>query len=209
MTWADFYLFCFAFGFLFSLVTVLTGHLHLDFGGHDAGTVDIGDTSYLGDAPADASSGHVHHGHVSPFNLGTISAFLAWFGGTGFLATKFYRTWYMTTLVMAIAAGVAGGWIVYLFLVKVLMRSRAELDAADYDMVGVLGRVSAAIRSDGIGEILFSQEGVRRAAPARSEAGEAIPTATEVVVTRYENGIAYVRRWDEMSGDAGAQSTSA
>ena len=27
------------------------------------------------------------------------------------------------------------------------------------------------------------------------------PSHTEVIVTRYEKGIAYVRRWDEMSGD--------
>jgi membrane protein implicated in regulation of membrane protease activity len=209
MTWADFYLFCFAFGFLFSLVTVLTGHLHLDIGGHHAGTVDVGDTSYLGDGSAETADGGVHHGHVSPFNLGTIAAFLAWFGGTGFLTTKFYRMWYMTTLVMAIAAGLAGGWVVYLFLSKVLMRSRAELDEADYDMVGVLGRVSASIRTNGIGEILFSQEGIRRASPARSETGDAIPSGMEVVVTRYEDGIAYVRRFDEMSGDAGTQATGA
>src|SRR5690606_46604 len=109
----------------------------------------------------------------------------------------------------AIAGGVAGGWIVYLFLVKVLFRSREHLDPADYDMIGVLGRVTGTIRMGGIGEILFSQEGIRRAAPARSEAGDAIPKGTEVVVTRYENGIAYVRRWDEMTGDAGVQTTGA
>ena len=34
--------------------------------------------------------------------------------------------------------------------------------------------------------------------PARSDEGFAIPKGTEVVVTRYEQGIAYVRPWEEL-----------
>jgi membrane protein implicated in regulation of membrane protease activity len=88
--------------------------------------------------------------------------------------------------------------LVYLFLSRVLMRSREELNPADYEMVGVLGRVSGAIRSEGIGEILFSRDGARRASAARSDDGTAISHGEEVVVTRYENGIAYVRRWEDL-----------
>ena len=43
--------------------------------------------------------------------------------------------------------------------------------------------------------MIYSQEGTRRAAAARSEDGIAIPKGTEVMVTRYEKGIAYVRPW--------------
>jgi hypothetical protein len=59
--------------------------------------------------------------------------------------------------------------------------------------------VSGTIRSDGIGEIQFSQNGVRRFAVARSEAGVAIPRDVEVVVMRYEQGVAWVRPWDEVA----------
>jgi hypothetical protein len=38
----------------------------------------------------------------------------------------------------------------------------------------------------------------------RSEGGSPIAKGTEVVVTRYERGIAYVRTWDEVSGQAEA-----
>jgi hypothetical protein len=48
---------------------------------------------------------------------------------------------------------------------------------------------------------VYSQAGTRRVCGARSEDGTAIPKGTEVVVTRYEKGIAYVRLWSEMSGD--------
>ena len=43
--------------------------------------------------------------------------------------------------------------------------------------------------------------GTRRVCGARSEDGSAIAKGTEVVVTRYEKGIAYVRLWSEMSGE--------
>jgi hypothetical protein len=47
--------------------------------------------------------------------------------------------------------------------------------------------------------MIFSQAGTRRAAPARSEDGVAIAKGIEVVVTRYERGIAYVRPWEELT----------
>jgi hypothetical protein len=67
-------------------------------------------------------------------------------------------------------------------------------------MVGVLGRVSGRIRAGGTGEMIFSQEGSRRSAAVRSEDGTEIVRDTEVVVTRFEKGIAYVRRWEDLTG---------
>ncbi len=65
-------------------------------------------------------------------------------------------------------------------------------------MTGVLAKVSDSIRdSNSTGEIIFSQTGARRAAAARSEDGSAIQRDTEVIVMRYERGIAYVRPFDE------------
>ncbi len=55
------------------------------------------------------------------------------------------------------------------------------------------------MRENGTGEMIFSQDGVRRAASARSEDGRPIAKGVEVVVTRYERGIAYVRPWEEIS----------
>ena len=45
--------------------------------------------------------------------------------------------------------------------------------------------------------MIYSQEGTRRVAGARSEDGAAIPKGVEVMVTRYEKGIAYVRPWED------------
>ncbi len=66
-------------------------------------------------------------------------------------------------------------------------------------MTGVLGKLSMPIRAGGTGELIYSQEGTRRCAGARSEDGSAIPKGAEVIVTRYEKGIAYVRPWDDFA----------
>jgi len=76
-----------------------------------------------------------------------------------------------------------------------------SLDPADYEMTGVLGRLSIPIRPGGTGELIYSQEGTRRVTGARSEDGEAIPRGSEVMVTRYEKGIAYVRPWEDPAGE--------
>jgi hypothetical protein len=65
----------------------------------------------------------------------------------------------------------------------------------------VLGRLCAPIRAGGTGEMIYAQMGTRRVCGARSDNGSAIPKGREVVVTRYEKGLAYVRLWSEMSGE--------
>ena len=141
---------------------------------------------------------------VSPFNPPAIAAFLAWFGGTGYLLTRFSAIWMGSILLLAVLAGLAGGAIIFFFLAKVLMSDQQFLDPADFEMMGVLGKLSVPIREGGTGELIYSQMGTRRVCGARSEDGSAIAKGTEVVVTRYEKGIAYVRLWSEMSGEGDA-----
>jgi hypothetical protein len=86
-------------------------------------------------------------------------------------------------------------------LAKVLLGREAPLDPADYDMIGVLGKLSIPIRPSGTGELIYSQEGTRRVCGARSEDGAAISRGSEVIVTRYEKGIAYVRPWQDPAGE--------
>jgi hypothetical protein len=221
MTWANFYLICFAVGFCFSFFSFLfggarTGRLHLPhFHGHAGGAhlpsasisaahgpVAGGHAPVAGDAGAAAASTHTHQvGGVSPFNFVTLTAFLAWFGGTGYLLTRYSGLWIGFGLLASVTSGVVGGGIVFLFLSKVLISDEENMDPADYEMVGVLGRICSSIREGGTGELIYTQMGTRRVCGARSDDGSAIPKGIEVVVARYEKGIAYVRLWSEMSGD--------
>src|SRR5262249_13052295 len=141
--------------------------------------------------------GHAAHGAnaahgVSPFNFFTIAVFLAWFGGTGYLLTRYSTIVFALGLMISALVGLVSASIVFVFLARVLMTPDAHLNPADYEMVGVVGRVSCPIREGGTGEVIYSQMGTRRAAPARSEDNVAIDRDTEVTVTRYEKGIAYV-----------------
>ena len=135
-----------------------------------------------------------------PFlNFGTITAFLAWFGGSGYLLTRYSSFVVAGVLMLAVVTGLAGASIVFWFVAKLLLKHDRELDPADYDRVGVLARISSPVREGGTGEIIFSQEGTRNTCGARSEGDEALARGTEVIVTRYEHGIAYVRRWEELA----------
>jgi membrane protein implicated in regulation of membrane protease activity len=142
----------------------------------------------------------VSEAQISPINFATVTAFLAWFGGAGYLMTRYGSFWSMLGLGVAVLVGLAGAWIVLAILRKLITREE-NLDPADYQMVGVLGRVTSSIREGGTGEITFVQGGTRHAVGARSEDGSAIAREEEVVVTRYEDGIAYVRRWEEMANE--------
>jgi hypothetical protein len=66
-------------------------------------------------------------------------------------------------------------------------------------VTGVVGRVSEAIRVGGTGELLYEQLGARRSVPARADLGEVIERGEEVFVVRYEEGIAYVRKWEDLT----------
>jgi membrane protein implicated in regulation of membrane protease activity len=189
MSWETFYFFCFCVGFLCSLVSFLAGtthlHLHLPRGFH----------GHVGHPGAGGGKGSTQ----SPINFGTVAAFLAWFGGAGYLLSRYSSIWALVALGLALLSGLAGAAAVFWFLFKVLLKHDRDLDPADYEMVGVLGRLSTTVRENGTGEMIFSQDGVRRAASARSEDGRPIARGVEVMVTRYERGIAYVRPWEEMS----------
>lgn len=207
MTWADFYLICFAVGFCLSFFSFVfggarTGHLHLPhFHGHAGAHLPAPTASGHIPAAAGARGIHSQAGGASPFNFVTFTAFLAWFGGTGFLLTRYSTVWVGAGLLASIASGLLGGGVVFLFLTKVLMSGDENMDPADYEMVGVFGRICSPIREGGTGEMIYTQMGTRRVCGARSDDDNGIAKGTEVVVTRYEKGIAYVRLWADMSGD--------
>jgi hypothetical protein len=88
MTWANFYLICFAVGLAFSVLSFFAGglrwHLHLPHLPH----------AVHGPAVS-GHSGSAKGGPVSPFNPVSFAAFLAWFGGTGYLLTRFWTIWFV------------------------------------------------------------------------------------------------------------------
>jgi hypothetical protein len=190
----NWYLVCFGIGLALSVLTFFGGFGHLQIGHFHGGHFHLAHT-HAGHVQTHASG---HDTGLSPLNGFTFMAFLCWFGGTGYLLCRFSPLWAVGVFAVAIISGLAGAAIIFWFLARVLLPRERVLTAEDTEMTGVLARISSPIREGGTGEIAYSQGGARRAAAARSDAGAAIAVDVEVVVLRYERGIAYVRPWSEL-----------
>ena len=199
MTMDTFYLVCFGVGLVLSVVSVLGGFAHLHLGhlhvGH-SGLAHHGMGAHGSGAQGSGSKG------LSAVNGFTFTAFLCWFGGAGYLLHRYSIFVAPLVLLLSVVSGLFGAALLWAILFKVLIPRERVLNSEDTEMTGVLAKVSDSIRSNGgIGEILFLQTGARRCSAARSDDGRTIERGTEVVVIRYERGIAYVRPWAELEGD--------
>lgn len=207
--WPNLFLVCFIVGFVLALLAAISGLLELHLPGN------LGHVFHL---HTHAPHLHVPHGHVavngphaahgaggiSPINFPTIMAFLAWFGGAGYLLTSVYGMWYLAALFFASLAGLIGASIVFWFFVKVMMANERPMDPTEFRVIGAVGTLTLGIREGGTGELVYVQGGARKTSAARSEDGSPIPKGTEVAVTSFERGVAYVRRWEELAEESTA-----
>jgi membrane protein implicated in regulation of membrane protease activity len=208
MTWSDFYLVCFLVGFSLSVLSFLAGavHIHLPFkmhmpfhGAHHGGGIHAhGHGAQSGSSTSGA--------HLSWFNASTAMAFLAWFGGIGYILTLRSHLVAVVALVFAILGGLGASWMVFKFMVKLMNAESSHLKDEDYRHEGLVCTVTSPIRENGTGEIHYMQNGVRRSAGARSHDGKPLEKGAEVVIERYENGVAYVHRWEEFTQLSAASS---
>ncbi|MGE3270016.1 MAG: hypothetical protein AB7P40_14785 [Chloroflexota bacterium] len=202
------FVFCFVFGVAMSLVSFAFGALHGGDAGHLGGGEDGGlhlgggDGAGAGADAVDATAAGDHGGmQVSPLNLQTVTAFLAFFGGSGWVLYSSAGLGAALALIAATLVGLGGGGVVFLFLVKVLLAGQRFMDPAASRMEGTVAHVTMAIRAGGTGEIGFSRDGSRRSEGARSATGQPIEVGTEVVIVRYERGLAYVEPWASYAGE--------
>ncbi|CAA9547311.1 MAG: hypothetical protein AVDCRST_MAG73-2542 [uncultured Thermomicrobiales bacterium] len=172
----------FLFGLVFSAASLLLGFADVDLDGDLFGGDDGGDGAGI-------------------LNLSTILAFVAWFGGVGYLARHALDLGAPLAIGAGALGGVAGGALIAWFLAKVVRPNDTALDPGDFRLVGTLARVTSAIRANGIGEILYEQQGVRQVSAASAKDGRAIPRDTEVVVLAVERGVARVEPWEALLAD--------
>jgi membrane protein implicated in regulation of membrane protease activity len=197
VTWVDLYLFCLIVGLSLSVISLLTGTLHIHLhGGHVHFGGHAGHAGHAGHPRLSAGQARPGGGNRYSFaNLSSLLVFLAWFGGAGVLLRGGLRLPAIVALLGAVVSGLFGAYLVFLFVQRVLLAHDHELRPADYAMVGTLAKVSLAIRPGSTGEIVYVQGGTRKSAAARAEDGGAFPIGTEVVVARFDDGVAYVRSW--------------
>lgn len=211
INWPNLFLVCFIVGFLLALLSVMSGLMNLQLPGHLGHVfhVHVPHTHIHVPHPDIHVNGGAHSGgtsaEISPINFPTIMAFLAWFGGTGYLLTSVYGMWYLTALMFASIAGLVGASIVFWFFVKVMVASERPMDPTEFRIEGAVGTLTLGIREGGTGELVYVQGGARKTTAARSEDGSAIPKGTEVAVISFDRGIAYVWPWEELAGEAAAE----
>lgn len=187
----SFFVGCFAFGLLFSVLTFLLG----GFGG----TGSHGGAHGLVGALTGSHHAAQAHGHganpVSPFSLSTLSAFLTWFGGAGYLLTRYSPLAAMAVTLMALVFGITGGVLFFMTIARYIVPRLTILNPDDFRVQGACARVTSTIRPGRIGEIVYTLGGTRHAEGARSESGESIERGTQVVILRMEKGLAWVEPW--------------
>jgi hypothetical protein len=184
------YLGTFAFGVIFTVASFALGA----FGG--GGDLHVHGLDLHG---AGEGAGDAHDGHISPFSVSTISAFLAWFGGAGYLLTRFTHLTALLDLVLAAGVGLVGGGVIFVILGRYVLPRLVELHQEDFQVQGTVGHLSVSIPAGAVGEIVYTVGGAQQVDGARSVSGEAIERGTEVVVLKREKGIAYVERWDKFA----------
>lgn len=195
---ASLFLGCFAFGLLFTVASFLLGALS-GSNIHVPGLHAFG----LGHHTGASAHGGGHAGsadvQISPFNLSTISAFLAWFGGSGYLLSRYSGLTATIILLFAITVGLVGGGIVFVTLSRFLLPRLTEMRPEDYRVEGTVARITSSIRPGGTGEIVFTLGGTQQIEGARGVTDEEFAKGTEVVIHHIDAGIAYVERWDKFA----------
>lgn len=181
---------CFWFGLLFASASFLLGF----FGGQD---LHLHGPHLHGHAGGNGA--HDGHTDVSPFNASTFAAFLTWFGGAGYLLTRYSGLTAVAITAVATLAGVVGAGILFMGLARVIFPRLTIMRQADFEREGIVARVTSTIQPGGTGEIVYTLGGTRHADGARSATSELLERGTEVVILRMDKGIAYVDRWSKFA----------
>lgn len=183
------FLICFLVGLGVSAVSLFASFLHLHHGGHHFHFHHAGS----GGGGGLLRSASEFFGSL--FNLAAITMFLAWFGGVGLLLEEMTRLAAAIVVVIAGGAGLTGATAI-MRVVQAMRRREHPLEPIQ--LVGAVGRLTIPIREGGTGEIVYTVDGKRRCSGARADDRRAIARGTEVVITRYDKGIAYVCEFDRM-----------
>jgi membrane protein implicated in regulation of membrane protease activity len=187
----SFFVGCFAFGLLITVTSFVLGafggtELHVGSHGWMSGsTVSHGPAHTQGDGSS----------HVSPFSLSTLSAFLTWFGGAGYLLSRYSPLAALSVTLAALACGALGGALFFTVVARYIVPRLTVMNPEDFRLQGVVARVTSAIQPGGIGEIVYTLGGTRHSDGARSESDKPIERGTQVIILRLEKGIAYVEPW--------------
>lgn len=130
------------------------------------------------------------------FNLPAVAAFAVGFGAVGYpLASRtILPAWGIILIAVGGGAFAITGMIT--LLARWALRGRsASLASEDHEIQGQLAVVTRDILPSADGEISYEHLGRREVVPARSLGAKAVPSGSDVVIDRIEDGVAFVEEW--------------
>ena len=130
------------------------------------------------------------------FNLPAVAAFAVGFGAVGYPLAS--RTTLPAWGIVLIAIG--GGALAITGMITLLARwalrgLSGPLPPEDHEIQGQLAVVTRDITPAREGEISYDHLGRRELVPARSLGTTVIPSGSDVVIDRIEDGVAFVEEW--------------
>lgn len=129
-------------------------------------------------------------------NLPALAALMISFGAVGYLLLRNSGLSSLATGMISAASGVAG-WVAMSFLMANWALRAVAPSAHDEaeKFQGQLALVVSAISSSSLGSIRYERNGEQHLAPARGLGERDLPGGTEVVIDRFEEGVAVVEDW--------------
>lgn len=177
------------------------GHGHAQHGQHVQHTPSTQSQNGVVKATAEravaevAAAGNTGTPWLARINITALVLFLAIFGGVGLLLEDKHQLTSILAGAIAVACGLAGSAVVNRILGAMIAREK-PLEPVTF--TGTVAQVTMPIRDGGgTGEIVYTLDGTRRCSGARSDDGRSIAKGSEVVIVRYDKGIAYVAAFDE------------
>jgi hypothetical protein len=121
---------------------------------------------------------------------------MAAFGAIGYLIVRNSSLGSSATMLIALGSGVAG-WLGMTFLMAKWALKPSAFSAHDEaeEIQGQPAQVVDPISAGVLGSIRFQKNGRMHDAPARGITTENLPRGTEVVIDRFEDGVAIVEDW--------------
>lgn len=128
-------------------------------------------------------------------NLPALAALMVSFGAVGYLLVRNSGLSALTTGFVSGGSGVAG-WIgMSLLMAKWALRVAPSAHDEAEEFQGHLALVVDAISSSSVGSIRYERNGEQHLAPARGLEEQDLPVGAEVVIDRFDEGVAVVEDW--------------
>lgn len=170
------YIGCLTFGVLYTVLSVVLGSHGFEHGGIGHGALHGQDAD---DVP-------------SPLNPVVIASAIAAFGAAGIVSKAGFGMGELASAAFSAFCAAAVGTAVFFGIVKFLYQAKANTHFSGENLINSEAEVLTPIPVQGVGEIVYSMNGMRNSLPAMSKNNEFLGRGETVIIQSIENHTAFV-----------------